>query len=40
MGEQDADAVLEFTSEYFDHVYVMPKKMEKFDFSRPKPGKT
>lgn len=40
MGEQDADAVLEFTREYFDHVYVMPKKMEKFDFSRPKPGKT
>lgn len=39
MGEQDADAVLEFTTEYIDHVYVMPAKLAKFDFSRPKPLK-
>lgn len=32
--EEDADAVLEFTQEYFDHVYVMPAKMAKFDFSK------
>lgn len=36
MGEEDADAVIEFTREYLDHVYVMPAKMAKFDFSRPK----
>ncbi len=36
MGEDDADAVIEFTKEYLDHVYVMPAKMAKFDFSRPK----
>jgi hypothetical protein len=33
----DADAVIEFTKEYFHHVYVMPAKLDKFDFSRPKP---
>ena len=36
MGEEDADAVIEFTREYLDHAYVMPAKMAKFDFSRPK----
>jgi hypothetical protein len=39
MGDQEADAVIEFTREYLDHVYVMPAKMAKFDFSRPKPEK-
>lgn len=34
---EDADAVIEFTREYFDHVYVMPARMAKFDFTRPKP---
>lgn len=37
MAPEDADAVIEFTREYFDHVYVMPTRMAKFDFSRPKP---
>jgi hypothetical protein len=32
--QEDADAVIEFTREYFDHVYVMPAKMAKFDFSK------
>jgi hypothetical protein len=35
----DADAVIEFTREYFDAVYVMPARMGKFDFARPKPAK-
>ncbi len=37
--DKDADAVIEFTREYFAHVYVMPAKMGKFDFSKPKPEK-
>ena len=37
MESEHADAVIEFTKEYLDHVYVMPAKMAKFDFSRPKP---
>jgi hypothetical protein len=36
ISEADADAVIEFTREYFQHVYVMPARMSKFDFSRPK----
>jgi hypothetical protein len=39
MQKEDADAVIEFTREYFDHVYVMPARMANFDFSRPKPPK-
>ena len=35
--ENDADAIIEFTQEYFDHVYVMPAKMAKFDFSKRAP---
>jgi hypothetical protein len=37
MGQEDADAIIEFTREYLDHVYVMPAKMTKFNFDRPKP---
>jgi hypothetical protein len=33
----EADAVIEFTREYFQHVYVMPAKMAKFNFDKPKP---
>jgi hypothetical protein len=40
MGQEDADAVIEFTREYFDAIYVMPAKMAKFNFDRPKPDKT
>lgn len=39
MNAEDADAVIEFTREYFDAVYVMPARMGRFDFSRPKPVK-
>ncbi len=39
ISETDADAVIEFTREYFQHVYVMPARMEKFDFSKAKPKK-
>jgi len=36
--KQDADAVIEFTREYFQHVYVMPARMAKFNFDKPKKG--
>jgi len=36
---EDADAVLEFTREYFQHVYVMPAKMAKFNFDKPEKKK-
>ena len=34
--KKDADAVIEFTREYFHHVYVMPAKLAKHDFDKPK----
>ncbi len=34
MGPEYADAVLEFTRDFFHHVYVMPARLEKFTFSR------
>ena len=34
LGAEDADAVIEFTREYFRHVYEMPEKMARFDFSK------
>lgn len=36
LEKEDADAVIEFTWEYFQHVYVMPAKLAKFNFDRPK----
>jgi hypothetical protein len=27
--DEDADAIIEFTQEFFDHVYVMPAKMKR-----------
>ena len=36
LTSEDADAVLEFTREYFQHVYVMPAKMATFDFDKGK----
>jgi hypothetical protein len=36
LTEGDADAVIEFTGEYFYHVYVMPARMAKFDFDKKK----
>lgn len=34
LTEADADAVLEFTDEYFHHIYTMPAKMAKFDLDK------
>jgi hypothetical protein len=36
LTEQDADAVIEFTRQYFHYVYVMPERMEQFDFDKKK----
>ncbi len=36
LTERDADAVIEFTREYFHHVYVMPAKMAAVNFDKPK----
>lgn len=33
--ERDADAVVDFTRHYFEHVYVMPAVVKKYDFSQP-----
>jgi hypothetical protein len=33
----DADAVIEFTDHFFDHVYVLQAKLLRLDFSKPKP---
>jgi hypothetical protein len=32
-----AEAIVEFTRHFFQHVYVIPKQLEKYDFSKPKP---
>jgi hypothetical protein len=29
-------AIVEFTRHFFEHVYVIPKQLDKYDFSRPK----
>jgi hypothetical protein len=39
LTKNDADGVLEFTKEYFQHVYVMPAKMALYDFEKPKKDK-
>ena len=31
-----ADAIVKFTREFFNHVYVVPKQLDKYDFSKPK----
>lgn len=36
---EEADAVIEFTREYFQNVYVTPAKMDKFDLARPAASK-
>ena len=33
---EHADAIIKFTHEFFHHVYVVPKQLDKYDFSRPK----
>jgi uncharacterized protein DUF4145 len=38
IGEKDAKDMLEFTDQFLEHVYVMPKKLEKRKVARmPKP---
>jgi hypothetical protein len=32
-----AEAIVAFTREFFHHVYVGPKQLDKYDFSKPKP---
>jgi hypothetical protein len=34
MTDEHADALIEFTRDYFQHVYVMPKRLEKYDFTK------
>ena len=36
LTEQDADAVIAFTDEYFQHVYVTPARMARYDFDKKK----
>jgi Domain of unknown function (DUF4145) len=40
LTKEDADAVIEFTWEYFHHVYVMPALMARHDFDKPDKNKT
>jgi len=40
IGEEEADAVITFTKHYFEHVYVMPASLARFNFSKSiPPGK-
>jgi len=34
--EEHAKAIVIFTREFFHHVYVVPKQLDKYDFSKPK----
>ena len=34
IGEKEADAILEFCKDYFQHIYIMPKRLEKYTFSK------
>jgi hypothetical protein len=36
IGEDHAKAIVEFTRQFFQHVYVVPKQLSKYDFSKPK----
>jgi hypothetical protein len=37
--KEHAEAIVTFTREFFHHVYVVPKELEKYDFSKPAPIK-
>jgi hypothetical protein len=37
--EEHAEAIVKFTREFFHHVYVVPKELAKYDFSKPKTAK-
>jgi len=34
--KEHAEAIVKFTHEFFHHVYVVPKQLDKYDFSKPK----
>jgi hypothetical protein len=34
--KEHAEAIVKFTHEFFHHVYVGPKQLERYDFSKPK----
>lgn len=34
--KEHAEAIVKFTTEFFHHVYVVPKQLDKYDFSKPK----
>jgi Domain of unknown function (DUF4145) len=36
---EHADAIIQLTREFFHHVYVVPKQLKKYDFSKPKAAK-
>ena len=36
--KEHAEAIIAFTREFFHHVYVGPKLLGKYDFSKPKPA--
>ncbi len=38
--KEHAEAIVKFTREFFHHVYVVPKQLDKYDFSKPKAVKT
>ena len=33
--KEHAEAIIQFTREFFHHVYVVPKQLDKYDFSKP-----
>jgi hypothetical protein len=35
--KEHAEAIVEFTRHFFESVYVIPAKVGKYDFSKPKP---
>jgi len=37
--KEHADAIIQFTREFFHHIYVVPKQLVKYDFSKPKAAK-
>ena len=37
--KEHAEAIVKFTREFFHHVYVVPKQLDKYDFSKPKAAK-
>jgi hypothetical protein len=39
IGEKHANAILNFTRHFFQYVYVTPKQLDQYDFSKPKEPK-